>query len=136
MLSTFGAFNRAVIPKERSDCGNAAIKPSAESNSFELCRGGAVKTEGQSPTYRDARRLPRHSVPRNDGDISQKIILKSQFSTLNSDKNRLLRHYKGGRKIMLIMCQKSPYFLLRFRAKRLTFVSEKRPPIWRVFPHI
>ena len=39
----------SVIPSERSERGTAAIKPRAESSLFELCRGVAVKTEGQSP---------------------------------------------------------------------------------------
>ena len=42
------SISNHVIPKERSDCGNAAIKPRAESSSLELCRGGAGSTEGQS----------------------------------------------------------------------------------------
>jgi hypothetical protein len=41
-ISSFYVIARALAR------GNAAIKPRAESNLFELCLGGAVKTEGQS----------------------------------------------------------------------------------------
>ena len=40
-----------VIPSECNERGTAAIKPRAESSLFELCRGVAVKTEGQSPSF-------------------------------------------------------------------------------------
>ena len=39
-----------VIARLRTSRGTAAIKPRAESNLFELCRGEAVKTGGQSPS--------------------------------------------------------------------------------------
>ena len=54
-LYTLGVF---VIARLGTSRGTAAIKPRAEA-ACRLCRGGAVKTNSQSPTYPKTRRFPQ-----------------------------------------------------------------------------
>ena len=77
-------FTYIVIPKERSDCGTAAIKPRAK-GACRLCRGGAVKTGDQSPTFiliTIMKIATACTKPRNDGLFCKPLAF---FGFANSD---------------------------------------------------